>query len=378
MNRKLNFHAIPIILCLALLVNCRGREPIRLGYLAEITGPHSEFGINGRDSVQLAVGEINAAGGINGIPLQLYVRDNKGIIGNTLKAAQELVEQEDVVAIIGLTNSGQIAEAIPYINQKHVVLLSPTATSSDFSGKKDFFFRLVPDDTAMGIALADYMHEVYAFPAYCAVYDTINRPFTESITKAIDKRLREYGEKIDLSIPFDASQDDLRFIAQKVSSARPQGVILLSATVETALLAQYMRQQGLQAQFFSTVWAHSNTMLTKGGQAVQDMILVTNIAVLEDNLVYQDFTNRYSERYNRPPGLDSFHAYEAVHIMALALKRTDGKAKGLLEALPAIHDFPGVLSNISFDAYGDVKRDVYIVKAEGNHFITVKVISPKD
>ncbi len=376
MKRKRGFLLITALFCVSLLICCSRRQPLRLGYFAELSGPRSEMGINGRDGAQLAVDEINAAGGIDGTLLQLITRDNKGIAGNSLKAVQELMH-EGVAAIISHATSEQTAETLSFINQNKVVLLGITTTSSDFSAKKDYFFRVAPDNDIMGTALADYLHENYGFPAYLGIYDICNRAFSVSILKIVDTRLREYGEKIDASIPFDACQDDLRIIAEKVISHQPQGVIIAAAPLETAYLAQHLRRLDLQIQLFGTVWAHTKTLIDKGGRAVQGMVLITDITTLEDTPVFRDFTKHFMERYGRPPALDSYHTYEAIYIIAKALQQTGGKSEGLAEALLSIQDFPGLLGKISFDAYGDVKRDVYIIKVNGNQFTTLKVFPPK-
>ncbi len=382
MKKELTFRLKPILaslfLIITLLANCRSRQPIRVGYSAVLSGFYSEIGISGRDAAQLALDQINAEGGINGVPLQLVTRDNKTSVGTTLKMMKELVQKENVVAIIGHNSSVQAAETLPFINQSRVVLIGCGASGEEFSGKKDFFFRVVPDNLVLGNAFADYVHKTYAYPSYNAAFDTTNRAFTESILKIIDKRLREYDEKIDVSIGFDSTAADLHKVAEQVAEGNPKGIILATSSKETSLLAQYLRQLGSQAQFFGTGWAHNITMLEKGGKAVQGMVLISNNTVLLDSPSYQDFSRRFFGRYNHAPGPDALHAYEAVEILAQALKQTGGKAEGLPEALMAIHDFPGVLGNISFDANGDVKRDVYIVKADGDHFTTVEVIPPQN
>ncbi len=372
---------ITILVCLLILamflVNYHNRQTIRLGYIAEMSGFHSEIGITGRDSAQLAVDKINAAGGIGGVPLELIPRDNKGIVGNTLKVVQELVEQEGVVAVISNANSQQTAEAVPYVNQKKIVMLS-SATSVEFSKKKDYLFRVVPDCDITGIAFADYLNKNYPLSTYAGLFDTSDRSFTEAILKSMDKRLRAHGKNIDPILPFDANRDNLRLFAEKVASYQPKGVIIAAASVETALLVQHLHRLGLQAQYFGTVWAHTYQLIEKGGLAIQGMILITHNTTLEENPFYQDYDRRFKERYHHPPGLYSIHPYESVEILAQALLHTGGSAAGLPEALLSIQNFPGVLGDISFDAYGDVKRDLYIVRVDGNTFTNIKIISPNE
>ncbi len=375
MNQKQILQFFITLFFFLCLTDCSSPNPIRLGFCAELTGKHAVIGTNARDSAQLAVDKINAEGGINGIPIQMIVRDNKSALGTTRQIMENLYH-EGIVAVIAQIMSEQTAEAMPFMNEKKWVLLSSASTSVEFSGKKDFFFRVVPDTDAMGSAFADFLHKTYAYSGYTGVYDTSNRAFTEPLLEAIDDRLKKYQEKVEVFIPYESGKDDLHTIADQIVTDQPKGVIIVASIYDTAMLAQYIRQRGLQADLFGSVWAHNNLLIEKGGRAVQGMILFSINSTFENSPAYQEYYNRFFNRYQRPPALDSFHAYEAVNIMALALQHTGGKAEGLPEALLGIHDFPGVLGNISFDAYGDVKRDVYIVKVDGDHFQTIEVIPP--
>lgn len=122
-----------VLLCAA----CGQREPIRLGFVSGLTGRHSDLGISSRNGATLAVDELNAAGGVRGRSLQLIIRDDGQDADRARRAVRELVG-EGVVAMVGHATSSMAAATLPIVNDAQVLMVSPTVTSPDFTGKDDW------------------------------------------------------------------------------------------------------------------------------------------------------------------------------------------------------------------------------------------------
>ncbi|CAG0964133.1 partial Leucine-, isoleucine-, valine-, threonine-, and alanine-binding protein, partial [Anaerolineae bacterium] len=123
------------------LVSCAGNVPIRVGFVAQLTGVQAELGVQERNGVQLAVEEINAAGGIAGRPIELIVQDDLGTPEGAQAADRELIGA-GVVAIVGHATSAQTISGLAVTNPARIVMLSPTATTPELSGLDDYFFRI--------------------------------------------------------------------------------------------------------------------------------------------------------------------------------------------------------------------------------------------
>ena len=128
------------------------KEPIRIGFVADLTGKQAELGVQERNGVQLAVEKINAAGGVAGRPIELIIRDDLGTPDGAKRVDQELINL-GAVAIIGHATSGQ-TRGLQITNSANVILLSPTTSTPDLSGKFENFFRVYPtfSDSAKGFA----------------------------------------------------------------------------------------------------------------------------------------------------------------------------------------------------------------------------------
>jgi branched-chain amino acid transport system substrate-binding protein len=149
----------------------------------------------------------------------------------------------------------------------------------------------------------------------------------------------------------------------------------VASAVDTAMFLQYAAQEGLSVPFFATSWAQTPELIEKGGQLVNGLELSSTFVPNPGSRLYAEFAQAYQARYGSQAELGAAHGYETVLVLHEALKQTGGEAEGLPEALRGIQDFPGLLGNISIDAYGDVQRDLYIVRVENGEFILISVVS---
>jgi branched-chain amino acid transport system substrate-binding protein len=365
---------LALLLPLALgLAGCAPRAPVLIGMAVELTGRRSEVGVAARNGAELAVEVVNANGGVNGRPLKLLVEDDQGD-PETARQVDQKLAQAGVTAIIGHITSGQTAAVLELVNSLGVVLISPASSSSEFTGLDDYFFRLAPSNEQLAASLARHMVSNRGLYQAAAVYDLANRSFTETWYTHFAKELQALGGEC-LGLPYTSGEADLRQVAQQLKELAPQAVVLIASAVDAALLLQYADQEGLQAPFFATSWAQTSELIEKGGRLVNGLELSSTFVPNTDSSAYTQFAQAYQAHYGSQPVLGASHAYETVLVLRQALEQTRGQAEGLPEALRGIQDFPGLLGEISIDAYGDVQRDLYIVRVENGEYILISVVS---
>lgn len=354
------------------IAGCGNQDPILIGLSVELTGKQADVGINVRDAAQMAVDEVNQRGGVDGRPLKLLIRDDEGNPDVARRIDSELLEL-GVVAIIGHYTSSQTEAVMDFVNEEKVILISPSASSSEFSGKDDYFFRLTPDTSFMGEKLAWHIVKNHQIRKVVVVYDENNRSFTQSFWRAFDASLRSNGGQAEL-IVFNGGNANLKEVASQVAQFAPPGIVIIASAVDTAVLAQHLHQTGLDSKLFTSPWAQTNQLLEKGGQAVEGLEIGAFYNQNNQNPAHVEFSRKFQERFKRAPQLGTSQAYEIVMLLAECLKVTGGESAGLREALYAVRDFPGVLGPITFDAYGDVQREVYILRIENGQFIEESVL----
>ena len=133
--------SILLFLTISLLTSCSDPEPVRIGFLGELTTRASGLSISARDGFLLAIEEINARGGINNRPVEGIVQDTRMQNETALNALRKLAEQK-VSVIIGPMTSQTAVAVVGEANRLEIPLISPTSSTNKLSGVDDYFFRV--------------------------------------------------------------------------------------------------------------------------------------------------------------------------------------------------------------------------------------------
>jgi branched-chain amino acid transport system substrate-binding protein len=196
--------------------------------------------------------------------------------------------------------------------------------------------------------------------------------------RSIQAEFEALGGDAGQTFTFTSGGTDLKGLMAEVKASEPEAVVFIAPSFDTALMVQYGRQQGLQAQLYSSGWAATEVLLEKGGRAIEGIELVTTYNDKNPYPAFRDFLRRFEKRYGRQPTFSAAFSYEAVLVLARALEETGGQASGLPEALTAVKDLEGVQGPISMDEYGDVERDVYITIVRKGQFEIIHTIPAQD
>lgn len=366
-----------MMLGIAILGGCQDKTPIQVGFVAELTGQRGQLGVDARDGAQLAVERINETNGIHGRRIELLIHDDKGDPDIARQVVTELIDQK-VVAIVGPTTSGQVAAIFELINKANMVVISPGASSTQFSGQADYFFRVVPTTDLMGALFARYISVNRNIQRLHCIYDLRNQTYADPLWQAVQQEFEALGGAVGDTFTLTSGETDLQALMMQVKAVNPEAILFIASGIDVALMAQYVQQQDIEAQLFSSPWAQSPELLEKGGQAVEGLELIAGYTPDIPYPPSQEFARRFEARYQRQPGLLASNGYESMVTLIAALERTKGNARGLPEALATIHDVEGAYSAITLDHYGDVKRPVYIARVENGQFTIIRAVSPAE
>ncbi len=375
-NKRLIGWLCITILAVGLSNSCTSRKPIYVGFAGELTGKHSDLGVHGRNGAQLAVDEINEAGGVAGRHIELLVRDDMGTPEGAQDTDRELIDA-GVVAIIGHMTSGQTLAALPVTEEAGMVLLSPTTSTPDLSGLDDHFFRVNPDNASEARTLAHQVYEQHNLTHLAVIYDDSNAAYTQTFWTAFAQAYRALGGQVAGETSFSSSEEtDFALLIAELQPTGAEALLIIASALDTALIAQQTRINDWQTTLFASGWAQTEALIQNGGQAVEGIKIVMNYDSNSLKPAFLDFQTRYQERFGRPPTFAAAQAYEAVLVLANALEKTNGQAEGLTESLLAIKNLPGLTGNISLDEYGDVIRTQFLITIQDGQFMTLSTIEP--
>ncbi len=359
-----------VVACLS-LSSCSEEPPLKIGFVGGLTGRVADLGVAGRDGVILAVEEKNRSGGIAGRKVELVVRDDRQDAESAKQAIRELAD-EQVIAIIGPMTSSMAVVIQPLINSAQIVTVSPTAKSDQLSGQDDYFLRVTTPLTKNAEQLAAHAAKGLNLKRFAVVYDVSNRAFTENWLNHFRKAIQKNGGRIVVTEEF-TSQPDVHFlpIAERLLAAEPDGVLLLSNAIDTALLSQQIRKLGSDVALFSSEWASTTDLLSFGGRAVNGMSAFHSFNVNSQEARYLSFKERFKKRFGSAPSFATTLAYDATSYMLAGLAENPSR-NGLKETLLKLGTFPGLQSNMTLDKYGDVERKLFLTVIKNGQFKVVE------
>jgi branched-chain amino acid transport system substrate-binding protein len=350
-------HCCAKVLVLTALVSlgCGVEEPIRIGFLAGTSGRVADAGISSRDAAQMAIEHCNQSGGVSGRRVRLIVKDDQDRPDVAREAVQDLIDK-GVAAIIGPITSHIALAVLPSANEAKVLVLSPTVAGDALSGKDDLFFRVAPTTRDYATRSATFLFESRRMRRAAAVYDLSNRAYTESWVEGFKRAFHEAGGELIATIGFDARTDRTFLeIAGELLAARPDGILIVANSMDSALLCQQIRKLDSRMEIALSDWGATERLLELGGKAVEGVTLVQSYDPREQNLRYRTFRKAYMERYHREPGPPAVNTYDAVQVILAAL-RSQKRGQPLHETILSIERFEGLQGDFGFDRFGDALR----------------------
>ena len=208
-----------LLIVLLFLSGCGPREPLRIGFIGGLSGRVTDLGEAGRNGAQIAIEEINRAGGVKGRRVELIVRDDAQSPEKAIAAVNELIAAR-VAAIIGPMTSAMTEVVLPLAERAGVVLVSPTVTAHNFFGVDDVLFLIMSSTRAEAESSAEYHFTESAVRHVAAIHDARNRAYTESWLRDFTVGFQARGGDV-VPIAFESGPDlDSSAIVRKALAQR--------------------------------------------------------------------------------------------------------------------------------------------------------------
>ncbi|WP_238917362.1 ABC transporter substrate-binding protein [Clostridium sp. YIM B02555] len=373
MFRNLCIVVISVITLIAIIIssNKKKNEVINVGFSAQLTGRQAELGVQERNGAQLAIEKANNDGGINGHMLSLIVHDDLGIPQEAQNADKELI-REGVVAIIGHATTAQTLAGIAEANKAKVIMMGPTVSTPKLSGIDDYFFRIHPSFEKSSQNFAKYIFEIKGIKHIAVIFDKDNLAYSQNYSDIFSDKFKALGGEVTNLLDFSSvAQPDFSKFISELQKSKAEGVLIVASDMDTALIAQRARLMNWSNPMFSSPWAQTKTLIDKGGQAVEGMIIEQAYDLENDSENFVEFKSKYRARFGNDPSFGAAYSYESTVVLIEAIKKSYGTNLSLKDALLEIHDFKGLTDNLSFDKFGDIQRNSYLSSIKNGKFIRI-------
>ncbi len=330
------------------------KEPFRIGVMESLTGPGETYGTVSNQAKQMAVDEINAAGGINGRMIDLVVEDSKCNAQDAITAYNKLTDVDGVKIILGTSCSGAMLGAAPLAEKEGVILFSGLATNPDIAEAGDYIFRTSMSDAQLGI---DTGNVLWADGIRSLATITEATDYAEGVRRTSVAQFEKRGGTVVAEERYASDVTDFRTQLTKLLSAEPDALHVAAQSEFTGgTIVKQVRELGYEGPIYSEIVVIGTTALEIAGDAATGMKAISAELDPANNKaqeVLADFRAKY-EYVTLPWYLGS--AYDDVYITAECLKQTDDDqdADGMKDCLYNITWSGAIGNNYSFDEKGEV------------------------
>lgn len=345
--------ALPAIGC-GIIGDSDDDEPYRIGVMESLTGPGETYGTVANQAKQLAVEEINAAGGVNGRMIELIVEDSKCSAQDAITAYNKLTDVDEVKIILGTSCSGAMLGAAPLAEEDGTILFSGLATNPDIATAGDYIFRTSMSDAQLGV---DTGNLLWADGIRNLATITESTDYAEGVRRTSVAQFEKRGGTVAAEERYASDVTDFRTQLTKLINANPDA-IHLAAQSEFAggTIVKQARELGYDGPIYSEVVPIGATALEIAGDAANGLIAVTADLDPANNKAQEVLAN-FREKYDYVTlawYLGS--AYDDVYITAECLKQTedDQDADGFRDCLYGITWSGAIGNSYSFDSNGEV------------------------
>ncbi|MEK4762471.1 ABC transporter substrate-binding protein [Viridibacillus sp. FSL E2-0187] len=356
-------------------------DVIKIGMNLELSGGVASYGSGVAAGAELAIAEINEAGGIDGKQIKPVKIDNKSDAAEATAAAIKLATQEKVVAQIGSATSGNTVAAVQIANKNKMPIIGPSATSTTVTVNEDgsvndYAFRTCFIDPFQGKIAANFATNTLKLKNV-AIYADSSSDYAKGLAKSFKETVEANGGKVVAEEAYIAKDTDFKSILTRLKSKKPEFIYIPGYYEEVGLIVKQAREAGIDVPLMGGDGWDSPKMVELAGKDSLNNTFFTNHYSSEDpDEKIQKFVSAFKAA-NKDKAPDAFNAlgYDTVYWLKDAIERsgsTDGEA--VQKALAATKDLPLVTGTFSVDEnHHPVKTATVLEFKDGKQVFNSKV-----
>jgi branched-chain amino acid transport system substrate-binding protein len=362
-------HTLKLIAACAVLA-CSGaafaQATVKIANIVELSGAGATSGTNFKNGVELAVKEINAAGGILGKKIETNTADTQTNPGVAKGLTQKAVD-EDVFAIFGPVFSGSIMVSMAESRKAEIPNFTGGEAAAITMQGNPYVFRTSFGQAQSFPKLGRYIADGAKLKTLAVIY--VNNDFGKGGLENIRKALANTGTKIVSEISTDSGQVDFSAAVLKAKQSGADGVFSYSNEEESARILRELRKQGWTKPVIGETVLTSQKVIELAGEAANGAVGHVGLTVDAPNPEVLKFKAKFYQEYKYISDHNGIKGYSGIYMLKAAIEKTgklDRKAvaQTLHGMVISAKKNPGVLMDVAIDQNGDLDRESYLVEVK--------------
>ncbi|ATW27901.1 ABC transporter substrate-binding protein [Candidatus Formimonas warabiya] len=330
-------------------------DKIYIGWVAPLTGACANDGQQMQNGAQLAVNEINAAGGINGKQVELVCQDDKSDPKEAANIATKFVSDDRLVAVLGNYNSSCVLSGAPIYNEAKIPMVHVGTSPVITTEHGPYLFRISVTDAFQGEFVTKWLFEEgNKKPAI--LYE--NSDYGRGLMDTVEKQVASLGGTVADKETYELGQTkDFTGLLTKIKASGADSIFICGLYTEGALIAKQMQGLGISLPLFGTDGLYEQSLIDLAGQAAEGMKVSGLLLPSDPDQKIQDFVKNYQGAYGKVPGTYATFDYDAMNLLAQVITAAGADRQKIMDYLAKMPEaFVGVSGQVTFDENNDAVR----------------------
>lgn len=349
-----------------------GKKTYAFAMVGPLTGPNANLGTNIRNGAEVAVDDVNAAGG--NITFVVKSFDTQGDPAQAPTVKDKYINDSEVLGVIGPTFSGETKAVLKAFDDAKLVMISASATNTQLpnvvpGGKS--FHRLVPDDDVQGKGVSQWV--LKTLKSKTVFYINDNSDYGKGLADGTQKLLEGVGVKTVGTDVIDPKSQDFSAAVNKVKAANPDSVFYGGYYAEAGRMARQLTDAGVKSIFVSGDGSLDPGLLVSAGATGAEGAQITCACKLATPDAAGDlgtFAQKYSTKFGKAPGAYSVEGYDAARILMAGVQAGNTTRSKLRDYVNGLGTYNGLSKTITFEQNGNVTTtDVYVYAVKSNKIV---------
>lgn len=353
------------VLAMSAAVVSASADTIKIGFNVPLTGFAAADGQSALHGAELAVSQVNGSGGVNGSMLELVVYDDQASPKESGPLAVKMITKDSVVAGISGSYSGATRAAATIFAESKVPYISAYAIHPDITRAGDYVFRTSFMGEVQGRAGAKLIGEMLGKKRVVMV--TLNNDFGKSLAAGFREQAGNFG--VDVVAEYDYSIKDREFgpIISKIKADKPDAIYASGYFFTAGPMVSQIRAAGLDQPIVGQEGYDSQKFIEIAGAASEGVMITTSLDRDSSAPETQAFISGFAEKAGYPADMVAASGHTALLVVADALKRAGSSDASALRDAISKTNLLASTGKISFNALGEVQKDVQVqIVKDGN------------
>ncbi|APG94020.1 ABC transporter substrate-binding protein [Sinorhizobium americanum] len=342
---------------------------IKLGLVAPMSGPNARYGAFSMRGAELAVKEINDAGGVDGQKIELYSADSQGTPVEGVSATRRLIDEDEVDFVIGDVSSSVTLAMQPVAEDAGVLLLNaassnPKITYAAGVGGFKWTYRNYPTDENRAFVVAKYAAEQRGFTKFAVL--SVDSDYGRSAIEFTKKYLPEFKGEILSEDYYKEGEVDFRSVLAKIRDSGAQAIIMYGLADTTPIIARQMIELGLAGKVTLIGNGEFNTEKTikSAPTALEGAVEAAAWLPAWDSPESKAFVEKFTTTYDEAPNNHAYVHWDTVRLLAQAIHEAGGNDREKVrEALSKIK-YKSPVGEVTFDDHNQARLPMILLQIE--------------